>query len=234
MKKHFMIMPLLALFIFGCSSPDEKVEFDNETLVSESFLEKTDFNNIRNQVSKMASSKNSNNNGVMFFEKAGAFSNFLGFFNFPELILIYKLNDEGNPDPLIDVKVFDDNKAQFSANIRDPYVEVSNLITGEILYSNLCNEKKTGHLHINWTAPYSVIDFGFGPLFMSGDPMESSTPNNLQLSVKIDDGFVLTNPDTGEGDCTEVSSETNLKIISIGRDNNMGQTGGRLFKIIGL
>ncbi|WP_242157464.1 hypothetical protein [Aestuariivivens sediminis] len=234
MKRLFFVLSVVAFLIFGCSTSNSEPELSRDSPIKKSFNQSLDFTNVVSTVSKMANSKNSNSNGVMFFEKSGAFSNFIGFFDFPNLILVYELNEEGNPDPLIDVKVFDENKAQFSANTNNPYVEISNLFTGEILFSNICDDEKIGHFHVNWTAPYSVIDFGFGPLYFPENPEESMTVNNLQLSVQVNNGFVLTNPETGEGDCNSPSAVTNLKIINVAKNNNESQNNNSVFKIIGL
>ncbi|MFC4721328.1 hypothetical protein ACFO5O_03260 [Geojedonia litorea] len=242
MKKHVMLMSLMALFFFGCSTSETEsiqepnLSFSHSKVVTD-LITNSDFTSYLKTKSKESKfynsrSSNSNGNGVVFVEGGGAFSNFVGIVAFPYLVLVYDLNDVDFPEPLIDVKVFDENRAQFTANVKRPGVEISNLFTGDIMYSNICDDKKIGHLQINVIAPYDVLDFGFGPMYFPNGP-EAMTSNNLQLSARVNDSFVLTNPETGEGECYDANNTKNIKLVSIFRDNN-DQELGRIFKIIGL
>lgn len=231
MKKHVLLMSIMALFIFSCDSAESELQTPKDISLTSQFLQNT--NLVDNGImSRKANSKNENSNGVIVVEGGGAFSNFIGFFAFPYLVFVYDLNEDGSPEPMVDVKIFNDDKAQFTANINRPIVEISNLITGEIVYSNICDDKKIGHLQVNWIASYDVLDFGFGPMYFA-NPEGATTTNNLQLSAKVNDSFVLTNPETGEGDCNEATSTRNIKLTSVDRINN-NQDLGRIFKIVGL
>lgn len=231
MKKHVLLVSMMALFIFCCDSAETELQTPKDISLTSQFLQSTKL--VDNGImSRKANSKNENNNGVIVVEGGGAFSNFIGFITFPYIVVAYDLNVDGSPEPMVDVKIFNEDKAQFTANINGPSVEISNLITGEIVYSNICDEKKIGHLQVNWIASYDVLDFGFGPIYFanSGD---ATTTNNLQLSAKVNDSFVLTNPETGDGDCNGATSTRNIKLMFIQKANN-NQGLEPLFKLTGL
>jgi hypothetical protein len=241
MKKHFFAISIATLLLFGCSNNEtEPIQEANLTLnyskMIKEIVDNEDFNTYLNTKSKNLEStynKSSDNNGkgVMFVEGGGAFSNFIGFFTYPYLVFVYDLDDEGNPAAMVDVKVFSEDKAQFTANVNRPGVEISNFETGEF-YSNICDDKKIGHLQVNWIASYNVIDFGFGPLYMA-NPEGASTTNNLQLSAKVNDSFVLTSPETGEGECNDANITKSIKLTFVAKENN-NQGLAPIFKLIGL
>ena len=212
MKKRVLLVSIMALFIFGCNTSETETQIDDPTSAMKELIQNPDFQNAINSSAALRSenSKDENNgNGVMIAD-TGLFQFFI--FSTPDNI-IFSYAPDGN----FFVKVMSEDKAQFFVRTNEPHYEILDP-DWNFMYSNLCDEKKVGHLNVNLTSGYDFLDFGPDfQLYFPAPPFTSA--NILTASGKVNDAAQIIN-EFGEIECNEPTLEMKLSITSLFRDNS--------------
>ncbi|GAA4322370.1 hypothetical protein GCM10023115_50410 [Pontixanthobacter gangjinensis] len=204
---------LIALTIIGCSKQENEdlPLTKSATVVQAEFLaviQKQEFKNLVISKFNDLNKGKDDNNGVVIVSRR--FSQFFGFSSAEGFIWIYDLDEQ------FLIKLFSEDRAQFFFRSNDPTVEVYDY-EDNLMYSNLCQENKTGHLQVSLISDYDFFDFGPFQIYFIAPPFDSA--NILKANSKVFDGAQI-NFETGEISCGEINTEKKLNITSLFRDNS--------------
>ncbi len=144
------------------------------------------------------------------------------------LVCVYEIEDGFYRSP-IDVRILPNGQAQFIARSRDFAVEIYELPSFELIYSNLCMDEFQGYLFIHVMGTYKLVtdDPYYDFEYYTYD--EPSTDNIMWLTAKVTDGVRNLDIDNLTFDCVEPTSTKRVWVTSIIKKN-----GEEIFKLNGL
>ncbi|MBT8313054.1 MAG: hypothetical protein KJP26_01225 [Maribacter sp.] len=232
MKTRTIIGLFMTFLVFSCAHEEasETTDFENQSLRAKSPIAKLlSTEEGRQGFSKLFSSDataKNHGNGVIVIKNGADYVACGGDDN--NLVCVYEIKDDFYQSP-IDMKFLPNGLAQFMAKSKDFAIEIYELPSFELIYSNLCMDEFQGNLHINLLATYELIsddpfvDFDYYTF------VEPASASNMQITAVVNDAarnldiFALT------WDCVAPTSEKRIKVTSLIRTN-----GTQNFKIHGL
>ena len=213
MRIYFYLIILLTVIVTGCSLENPKeLEEPLQTFSSKADFKATikseKFQEFVKEKFRVLNKGKENNNGVIVVSRG--FNQFFGFFTPDYTIGIYDFDEQ------FLLKIFSEDRAQFFIRSNEPTVEVLDR-DFNLLYSNLCQERKTGHLQVSLISDYDFFDFGPFQVYFFKPPFDSA--NILKANSNVYDGVEI-DYETGEVSCTEPTTIRKLNITSLFRDNS--------------
>ena len=143
------------------------------------------------------------------------------------MVCVYEIADGFYKSP-IDIRILPNGEAQFIANSNNFAVEVYELPSFELIYSNLCMDAFEGHLSIHLKGTYTLVDdpyYGF-EYYTYDVP---STDNMMKMWATVNDAVRNLDIDNLTFDCESPTSEKRVRLTSIIKTN-----GEEIFRLKGL
>lgn len=234
MKTKSFILLTSLLLAFSCTVSEETESEDLEVKALQArspIAELIAKKGGKKSLSALFSASNTakgNENGVIFIKNGADYVACSG--GDDRFVCFYEIDETGFYRSAIDVQLLPNGEAQFKSRSKDFVVEVYDVVDEDnvnLIYSNLCFEKRIGNLHINLKGTYDLIT---GDDFVDFDYYtfnSASSANNLQMTAIIDDRARDLDIDLLDWICDDgPATQKKLKVTSLFKPN-----GGQNIKI---
>ncbi len=232
MEKRTIIKLLSILLIVSCSKVEESEKtviedqsFPTRSPIAKLIATEDGKRGLNNLLSSRLSNKNQGNGVILIKNGADyvACGNDENYF-----VCVYGIEDEFYKSP-IDLMILHNGLAQFKANSKDFAIEVWELPSFNLLYSNLCMDEYEGNLHINLLATFKLVTDDPFVDFEYYTYDEPASANNMQITARVNDATRNLDIDELTWDCVDPTTEKKVKVTSLDKKN-----GSYYFKVHGL
>jgi len=231
MKNKFLIMSIMTLIFFGCTTSEIETQIEDTANLSVILSNKEFQNAVSNKLDvkigndKFTSTSRGQNKGNGVVVVQSVFQTIYFFFTDQGPIIF---GADNGPDS---VKILPTGLAQFSTKSSSPICAV--LDSGfNTIYSNDCLERRTGHLNVNVITAVDIVEFPFGTGYFpkievdeNGNPIFYDKTANIfkATNVKVNDQQVILDENFEPIGCTEATVEHFVSLKSIFIRNREGE-----------
>lgn len=215
MKKLFYLF-LVPFFVFVSCSDDEQFESPDQSK-SQDVITANEFNNMIDAINladsnlnSKTSTKDKNENGVylvpIYSNDVRPWATWYIPWDIPNSTLTVFVDFPQNGDDR--ALVFSENEFMANYTIQGPTVLVMDRATGNVMYSNYCDDSKSGVYSMRAKAEYLAIDQdgdGVTDIYLWGQPWQT-VDKNFRMFVKT----TLTDAHSFSGDCPNSTKEVDF------------------------
>jgi len=215
MKKLVLIMSVMALFLFNCSSEDSAtIDIQNVSDTQDVFTEQVNeiISNVEFQdmmTTQMHQRDGNEGNGVFVIQNP--FSFIMGQMVDGKILFIGSFEDQY-------IAFMPNGTARFFAHSNNPLGAVVNLATFSTDYSNDCYDDPTGHFNSNVIGTYTEVVFPFGTVYFMDELQSASVMNG---HTEVSDAQPIYNDIFEQIGCTDA---TEYKTLRVRPDGDGGST----------